>query len=147
MGRDAFVSRVWQRRQQKANNARGIVPPPAILPAGAAQAQVAPAVPSLPLAAGPVTFQQPSATIPRNGAAPPTTLDIEATAGLGNDPPQQGSSDPMTLPASPPPSALPSWIQPSTTIGSEPGQLPNSTTGSNAPVAPAASPHIVANPS
>lgn len=147
MGRDAFVSRVWQRRQQKANKARGFVPPSAVLPAGAAQIQVAPAAPSLPLAAGPVTFQQPSATIPQNGAAPPTTFDIEATAGHDNDPPQQGSSDPMTSPASPPPSALPSWIQPSTIIGSEPGQLPNFTTGSNAPVAPAASPQIAANPS
>ncbi|KAG8953847.1 hypothetical protein FRC04_001477 [Tulasnella sp. 424] len=145
MGRDTFVSRVWQRRQQKANKARGIVPPPAVLPAGAAQVQVAPAVPSLP--AGPVTFQQPTATIPQNGAAPPTTLDIEATAGHDNDPPQQGSSDPMTSPASPPPSALPSWIQPSTIIGSEPGQLPNATTGSNAPIASVASPQDAANPS
>ncbi|KAG8932717.1 hypothetical protein FRC00_014250, partial [Tulasnella sp. 408] len=137
--RDAFLSRIWQRRQQQANIAKGIVSPPAIAPAGALQVQVPPAA-ALPLAASPAAVQQPPLTIPPNSAAPPTSVDIEAMTGLDNDNPRQVSSNPMTSPASPPPSALPSWVQSSTIVGPLNEQVAGTATDPNVPSASAAPP-------
>ncbi|KAG8894195.1 hypothetical protein FRC00_009348, partial [Tulasnella sp. 408] len=144
---DAFVARVWQRRQQQANKAKGTLAPPAIAPAGAATAQIPLAAPLPPQAAGPVTAQQPPLAIPPSAAAPPTSVDIEAEAGRGNDNPRQASSDPMTSPASPPPSALPSWVQPSTVIGPLHEQIPGTAADSNVPSTPAAPPQVGAHAS
>ncbi|KIO32966.1 hypothetical protein M407DRAFT_91086 [Tulasnella calospora MUT 4182] len=146
MSQDAFVSRIWQRRQQQANRAKGIVPPPAIAPAGAAQAQNPPAT-TQPLAAGPVSVQQPPLTIPPNVSAPQTSTDIEALAGRGDDNSRHASSDPMTMPASPPPSAQPSWIQPSTAIGPLNEQVPGTAVDSNVPASPAAPPQATTHTS
>ncbi|KAG8919540.1 hypothetical protein FRC00_011205, partial [Tulasnella sp. 408] len=137
--RDDFLSRIWQRRQRQANIAKGIVPPPGIAPAGALQVQVPPAA-ALPLAASPAAVQQPPLKIPSNSAAPPTSIDIEAMTGRDNDNPQHVSSNPMTSPASPPPSALPSWVQSSTIVGPLNEQVPDTATDSNVPSASAAPP-------
>ncbi|KAG8946671.1 hypothetical protein FRC00_009467 [Tulasnella sp. 408] len=137
--RDDFLSRIWQRRQRQAYIAKGIVPPPGIAPAGALQVQVPPAAP-LPLAANPAAVQQPPPTIPPNSAAPPTSIDIEAMTGGGSDNPQHVSSDPMTSPASPPPSALPSWVQSSTIVGPLNEQVAGTPTDPNVPSASAAPP-------
>ncbi|KAG9048244.1 hypothetical protein FS837_000443 [Tulasnella sp. UAMH 9824] len=143
-GQDAFAARVWQWRQQQANKAKGIVAPPAIAPAGAATAQI-PLAPLPPQAAAPVAA--PPLTIPPTAAAPPTWTDIEAEAGRSNDNPRQASSDPMTSPASPPPSALPSWVQPSTMIGPLHEQIPGTAADSNVPSSPAAPPQAGAHTS
>ncbi|KAG8894196.1 hypothetical protein FRC00_009349, partial [Tulasnella sp. 408] len=137
--RDDFLSRIWQRRQQQANIAKGIVPPPGMAPAGALQVQVPPAA-ALPLAASPAAVQQSPLTIPSNSVAPPTSIDIEAMTGRDSDNPQQVSSNPMTSPASPPPSALPSWVQSSTIVGPLNGQVPGTATDSKVPSASAAPP-------
>ncbi|KAG9024944.1 hypothetical protein FS837_005134 [Tulasnella sp. UAMH 9824] len=137
--RDDFVSRIWQRRQQQANIAKGMVPPSAIAPAGALQVHAPPAAP-LPLAASPPAVQQPPLTIPPNNAAPPTSIELEDMTGRDNDNPRQVSSNPMTLPASPPPSALPSWAQSSANIGTLSEQVPGTAPDTNVPSASAAPP-------
>ncbi|KAG9024943.1 hypothetical protein FS837_005133, partial [Tulasnella sp. UAMH 9824] len=80
--RDAFVSRIWQKRRQQANMAKGIVPPPAIAPAGALQVHVPPAA----LLA---VVQQPPPGIPPNNAAPPTSIELEDVTGRHNNNPRQ----------------------------------------------------------
>ncbi|KIO32963.1 hypothetical protein M407DRAFT_18119 [Tulasnella calospora MUT 4182] len=120
--RDAFVSRVWQWRQYRANKAKGQAPPPR-KPVRGRAAQLPPAAPPPPFGSAfqmmtiPATGQQlQSSAVPPSGAAPPTYLDVEAMGGQANDSRRESSSDSMTSPAAPPPSTLPSWMQPSTPV-------------------------------
>ncbi|KAG8932715.1 hypothetical protein FRC00_014248 [Tulasnella sp. 408] len=115
--REAFVSGVWGYRQYRANKAKRPVAPTQTLVRGRA-AQLPPTAPPPPVGSAsqmtaipPAGQQLQPPVIPQWGAAPPTYLDVEATAGVSNDIQREASSDPMTSPASPPPSALPSWVQ------------------------------------
>ncbi|KAG8953846.1 hypothetical protein FRC04_001476 [Tulasnella sp. 424] len=138
MAQDLLVSRVWQCRRQRANKARGVVPPPILAPAGGA-VQLPPAAPPPPASAlqmgvVPVTVQQPTYSVnPPRDAAPPTSVDIEAMAGLWNHAPQETSSVPITSAASPPPSTLPSWIQISAIADSADEQPQRSVTTPSSP--------------
>ncbi|KAG8923776.1 hypothetical protein FRC01_012346 [Tulasnella sp. 417] len=114
--REDFVARVWKWRQYRANKAKGLT----ALPRGpvrghAAQPPLGPPPPSSLAfqtgATGP-QLQQPF-TIPPRGAAPSTDLDVEAMGGQVSDSWRKASSDAMTSPAAPPPSARPSWTHPS----------------------------------
>ncbi|KAG8932716.1 hypothetical protein FRC00_014249 [Tulasnella sp. 408] len=120
--REAFVSRVWNRRQYRANKANRLGAPPRRLVRGH-PAQPPPPAPSAPPTPFGSAFQmvtipasghypQPSAYSPWGDDAPPTYRDVEAMSGRAHDFRREVSTDSLTLPATPPPSTLPSWMQP-----------------------------------
>lgn len=115
--REAFVSRVWKRRQYRANKAKGLVAPSRTLGQGHPVQPPPPAHPpplgsAFPMVTIPAAGQhlQPS-TIPGWGATPPTYRDVEAMSGRANDFRPEASSESLTLPATPPPSSRPSWMR------------------------------------
>ncbi|KAG8910721.1 hypothetical protein FRC01_006177, partial [Tulasnella sp. 417] len=124
--REAFVAQVWKRRQYRANKAKGIIAPPQRLARGRApgQAQAPPTGPP-PLGS---TFQM--VTIPPArpeaqhssvpwSANPPTYHEVESMDSRPDYHRRDASTDSMTLPATPPPSTLPSWMQPATPFAPE----------------------------
>ncbi|KAG8923775.1 hypothetical protein FRC01_012345, partial [Tulasnella sp. 417] len=126
---EAFVSRVWKWRQDRANKAKGL---------GAHLRRPGRGRGAQPLPGAPPQFGSafPMVTIPAAGsrlqsspvspwsAAQPTYLEAGAMGGRTHDFRREASSDSesiITLPAAPPPSTRPSWMRSSTP---EPSPLP-----------------------
>ncbi|KAG8923777.1 hypothetical protein FRC01_012347, partial [Tulasnella sp. 417] len=124
--REAFVAHVWKRRQYRANKAKGIIAPPQRLARGraAGQAQAPPTGPPPPGSAFQMVTIPPArpeaqhSSVPWS-ANPPTYHEVESMDNRPDYYRRDASTDSMTAPATPPPSTLPSWMQPATPFAPE----------------------------